>query len=198
MLPDCECKGRAFLHSLQDFAEKKCEKNSFAPILPLHSMAKSAVKPIFSPLPHPIFFAPKSPFFPLFPVLSPTSDDFSMARSRFLPCEVHFFLVFPRFGSDFGRFFDGSPTFFPHSTVYFLSPSPILNPISGDFSMARHSFQPQLQFFLASSYTSPYFGHFFERSHPLFSPHFSFRTARILFRFGFPFLSHLPHLPIFH
>ena len=129
MLPDCECKGRAFLHSLQEITEKKCEKISFAPILPLHSIAKSALKPIFSPLPHPIFFAPKSPFFPLFPVLNPISGDFSRDSARFLPCEAHFFLVFPHFGADFG--------------------------------------------------------HLFERSHPLLSPHFSFRTARILFRFGF-------------
>ena len=77
-------------------------------------MAKSAVKPIFSSLPHPTFFAPKSPFFPLFPVLSPFSGDFSMARSRFLPCEAHFFSSFL-----------------------------VLGPTSGDFSMARYSFQPR-------------------------------------------------------
>ena len=111
MLPDCECKGRAFLHSLQDFDEKKCEKISFAPILPSHSIAKPAVRPTFSPLPHPIFFTPKSPFFPLFPVLDSISDTFSRNRARFLPCEAHFFLVFPRFGSDFGRFFEGSSLF---------------------------------------------------------------------------------------
>ena len=93
--------------------KKKCEKISFAPILLLHSIAKSALKLIFSPLPHPTFFAPKSPFFPLFPLSNPISGDFSMARSRFLPCEAHFFLAFPRFGSDFGRFFDGTPSFFP-------------------------------------------------------------------------------------
>ena len=112
LLPDCECKGRAFLHSLQDFAEKNCEKISFAPILPLHSMAKSAVKPIFSPLPHPTFLAPKSPFFPLFPVLSLFSGDFSRNCSRFLPCKAHFFLVFPRFKSDFGHFFEELLSFF--------------------------------------------------------------------------------------
>ena len=108
MLPDCECKGRAFLLSLQEITEKKCEKISFAPILPLHSIAKSAVKPIFSPPPHPSFFAPKSPFFPLFPISNPIPGDFSRDRARFLPCEVHFFLVFPRFKSDFERFFEGS------------------------------------------------------------------------------------------
>ena len=63
LLPDCECKGRAFLHSLQDFDEKKCEKNSFAPILLLHSMAKSAVKSVFSLHPLPAISSPKPPFF---------------------------------------------------------------------------------------------------------------------------------------
>ena len=63
LLPDCECKGRAFILSLQDFHEKKCEKNSFALILPLHSMAKSAVKPDFLLHPLPIIFAPKPSFF---------------------------------------------------------------------------------------------------------------------------------------
>ena len=63
LLPDCECKGRVFLHSLQDFDEKKCEKFSFAPILPLHSMAKSAVKSVFSLDPLPAISHPKPPFF---------------------------------------------------------------------------------------------------------------------------------------
>ena len=66
MLPDCECKGRAFLHSLQDFHEKKCEKNSFAPILLLHGITKSAVKLDFSLHPLPIVFSPKPPFFAQF------------------------------------------------------------------------------------------------------------------------------------
>ena len=66
LLPDCECKGRAFLHSLQDFAEKKCEKNSFSTILPLHGMAKSAVKSVFSLHPLPVIFSPKPPFFARF------------------------------------------------------------------------------------------------------------------------------------
>ena len=63
LLPDCECKGRAFLHSLQDFDEKKCEKNSFALILLLHSIAKSAVKSVFSLHPLPVISSPKPPFF---------------------------------------------------------------------------------------------------------------------------------------
>ena len=41
-----------------------------------------------------------------------------------------------------GDFSMARPRFF-RSTVYFLSHSPILNPISGGFSMARHSFQPR-------------------------------------------------------
>ena len=47
-------------------------------------------------------------------------------------------------------------------------------------------FSPELQFFLAPSCTSPRFGHFFERSHPLFSPRSPFCTARRLFRFVLP------------
>ena len=67
--------------------------------------------------------------------------------------------------------------------------------------MARHSFQPQLQFFLASSCTSPYFGRFFGKSFPLFPPHspflhsvkaFSFRASSFFTpcsTFIFPLLS---------
>ena len=87
--------------------------------MPLHSIAKSALKPIFSPPPHPSFFAPKSPFFPLFPVLDSISGTFSRKRARF-----------------------------PRSTVYFLSHSPILNPISGVFSRARPRFFPFYRLFL--------------------------------------------------
>ena len=43
--------------------KKKCEKNSFALILLLHSMAKSVVKSVFSLHPLPIIFSPKPPFF---------------------------------------------------------------------------------------------------------------------------------------
>ena len=43
--------------------KKKCEKNSFAPILPLHSIAKSAVKSVFSLHPLPAISHPKPPFF---------------------------------------------------------------------------------------------------------------------------------------
>ena len=149
--------------------------------MPLHSIAKSALKPIFSPLPHPTFFAPKSPFFPFFPVLSPFSDDFSMARSRFLPCEAHFFLVFPRFGptsDDFSRdltlYFPCTPLFaqrkyFSDSGFPFLHPLPHLH-ISIDFLSALHSPPPSslLPHFLSHSsplfHLPPQLTH--ERAHP--------------------------------
>ena len=63
LLPDCECKGRAFILSLQDFHEKKCEKNSFVTVLLLYNVAKTAEKSVFSLHPLPIIFAPKPPFF---------------------------------------------------------------------------------------------------------------------------------------
>ena len=113
------------MHSLQEITEKKCEKNSFAPILPSHSIAKSAVKPIFSPLPHPTFFTPKSPFFALFPVLSPFSGDFSRNSARFLPCEAHFFLVFPHPDPKFWGFFEEYFAILPPPTAFSIhAPSP--------------------------------------------------------------------------
>ena len=166
MLPDCECKGRAFLHSLQEITEKNCEKISFAPILPLHSIAKSAVKPIFSPLPHPSFFAPKSPFFPLFPVSNPISGDFSGNCSRFLTCEVLFFLALPRFEPDFGRFFDG-PLLFSAPKLTSSLLFPVLPHTSGTSS------RDLTLYFLLT---------------PLFAQREGFSDS------VFPFLHHLPHL----
>ena len=106
--------------------KKKCEKISFAPILPSHSIAKSGVKPIFPPLPHPTFFAPKSPFSPLFSVSNSISGDFSRKRAYFLPREIHFF-------------------------SFFL----VLEPTADDFSRARHSFQPRTSIFPRSVLYSP-------------------------------------------
>ena len=162
-------------------------------------MAKSAVKPIFSPLPHPTFFALKSPFFPffpLFPVLSPFSGDFSRARTRFLPCEAYFFLVLPRFGANFGRFFDGTPSFFP---FYRLFPFP--------FSHFESNFR---RFFDGTSlFSTPNFN--FSSLRPVL-PHTSGTSSRDLTLYyrhtslfaqreyfsdsGFPFLHPLPHLHI--
>ena len=136
--------------------------------MPSHSIAKSAVKPIFSPLPHPTFFAPKSPFFPLFLVLSPFSGTFSRDRTRFLPCEAHLFLIFPRFGSDFGRFYDGT-SLFSAPNFNFSSLRPVL-PHTSDTS---------------------------SRDLTLYYRHTSLFAQREYFSDSvFPFLSHLPHLHI--
>ena len=136
--------------------------------MPSHSVAKSVVKPIFSPLPHPTFFTPKSPFFPLFPVLSPFSDDFSMARPRFLPCEAHFFLVFPRSGSDFGRFFEGTSLFSAPKLTFSLL-RPVLPHASGTSSRDLTLYFPRT---------------------PLCAQREDFSDS------GFPFLHPLPHLHI--
>ena len=148
--------------------KKKCEKISFAPILPLHSIAKSAVKPIFSPPPHPSFFAPKSPFFALFPVLSPFSGDFSRDRARFFAPRSPLFLVLPRFGFDCRRFFEGT-SLFSAPNFNFSSLRPVLPHASGTSS------RDLTLYFLRS---------------PLFAQREGFSNS------GFPFLHPLPHLHI--
>ena len=76
---------------------------------------KIGSKAHFFAAPPPHLFHPKISVFPLFPVSNPISGDFSRDRARFLPCEAHFFLVFPHFGSDFGRFCERShPLLSPH------------------------------------------------------------------------------------
>ena len=58
--------------------------------------------------------------------------------------------TFSRLASFWSRLrtiFRGHALVFSRSTVYFLSHSLILNPISDDFSMARHSFQPRNSLF---------------------------------------------------
>ena len=134
-------------------------------------MAKSAVKPIFSPLPHPTFFAPKSPFFALFPVLSPFSGDFSREQSRFLPCEAHLFLLFPvsnPISSNFSR--DRSSLFPSHSPFRIARPpfifrlhlylfptppsSPGLLPFRPSFPLTFTSFPP-LSFSFLPTFPSP-------------------------------------------
>ena len=134
----------------------------------LHSIEKSAIKPIFSPPPHPSFFAPKSPFFLPFPVSNPISGDFSRNRSHFLPCVVLFFLALPRFEPDFGRFFDGPLLFSaPELTSSLLFP--VLPQTSGT----------------SSRDLTLYF---------LLTPHFAQREG--FSDSVFPFLHHLPHLHI--
>ena len=118
--------------------KKNARKFHLRPFCHFIALQNRQQSPFVRLSPTPTFFAPQSPFFPLFPVLSPFSGDFSRARSRFLPCEVHFFLVLPRFGPtsgdfsrNFSRFSLRSPLFaqregffiscFPHSS---LPPSP--------------------------------------------------------------------------
>ena len=144
-------------------------ENSFAPILSSHSIAKSAVKPIFSPLPHPTFFAPTSPFFPLFPVLSPFSGDFSRARARFSPFYRLFSFPFSHFESKSRRFFEGM-SLFSALKVYFSLLRPVLPHTSGTSSRDLTLYFPRT---------------------PLCAQREGFSDS------GFPFLP-LLHLPIFH
>ena len=165
-----------------------------------HSIAKSAIKPIFSPLPHPSFFAPKSPFFALFPVSNPFRAIFSRKRARFLPCEVHFFIVLPRFGSDFGHFFDGTPSFFPVLPSISFPILPILNPISGDLSMARHSFQPRNSLFPCFSLYFPTLRALLREISPIIFSALSFLHCAKAFPIRAPLILHVLlhlHLPIY-
>ena len=61
--PIASAKVEHFCIPCKTSPKKKCEKNSFALILLLHSIAKSAVKLDFSLHPLPIIFTPKPPFF---------------------------------------------------------------------------------------------------------------------------------------
>ena len=148
--------------------KKKCEKNSFAPILLLHSIAKSVVKPIFSPLPHPTFFTPKSPFFPLFPVLDSISGTFSRTRTRFFPFYRLFSLPFSHFESKSRQFFEGTSLFSAPKFTFFLL-FPVFPHASGTSS----------------------------RDLTLYFPHTPLCAQREDFSdSGFPFLHPLPHLHI--
>ena len=61
--PIASAKVGHFCIPCKTYTKKKCEKNSFAPILLLHSIAKSVVKSIFSLHPLPVISTPKPPFF---------------------------------------------------------------------------------------------------------------------------------------
>ncbi len=153
--------------------------------MPLHSIAKSGVKPIFSPPPHPILFDPKSPFFLLFPVSNPISGDFTREHARFLPCKVLFFLARPRFASDFWQFSEEPLPFFCPAKCSFFAIAPVLNPISGDFSRDCSRFLTCVaHFFLPFPVSNPISGDF-SRDRPTLSPPRSpFRRTRPSFRFG--------------
>ena len=141
--------------------------------------------------------------------------------------EISVFLAFPRFEPDFGRFFEEmrpffalrSPFFsrlssfwvrlralfrwhalvFSRSTVYFLSHSPILNPISGDFSMARHSFQPRNSLFPCFSLYFPTLRALLREIPPIIFSALPFLHCAKAFPIRAPLILHaLHHLPIFH
>ena len=127
--PIASAKVEHFCIPCKTSPKKKCEKISFAPILPLHNIAKSAAKPIFSPLPHPTFFAPKSPFFPLFPVLDSISGTFSRNRTRFFLVKPTFFssfLILTLNSGDFSRNISRFYLRLPH--FQFMLPPPSLPP----------------------------------------------------------------------
>ena len=145
----------------------------------LHSIAKSAVNPIFSPLPHPTFFVPKSPFFLLFSIQNSISGDFSRDRARFLPSVVHSFSCFPRFKSDFGRFFRGLAP--PFSFALLFSQNKTLFPIRA-FLFTHPLLHLPLRIYSPSvphsslTFTPP---HFLLHSSPLFhlSPQLTHKRA---------------------
>ena len=194
--PIASAKVEHFCIPCKTSPKKKCEKISFAPILLLLSIAKSVVKPIFSPLPHPIFFTSKSPFFLLSSILNPISGDFPRKRTRFLPCEAHFFLVFPRFGSDFGRFSMARPRFFP---FYRLFPFPFSH-----FESKLRRFCDGTSLFSAPKLTFsllrpvlPHAPGTSSRDLTLYFPRTPLCAQREDFSdSGFPFLHPLPHLHI--
>ena len=105
-------------------------------------------------------------FFSSFLVLEPTADVFSRDRPRFFPFYRLFPFPFSHFESNFRRFFDGTSLFSAPKLTFSLL-FPVLPHASGTSSRDPH---------------------------PLFSPRSPFCTARRLFRFVLPFLSHLPHL----
>ena len=100
---------------------------------------------------------------------------------------------------------------FPRSTVYFLSHSPILNPISGVFSRARHSFQPRTSIFPRSVLYFPILRALLREISPYIFPtllfshsentfpirFFPFFILYPTFLFSIDFLS-APHSPTLH
>ena len=91
--PIASAKVEHFCIPCKTSTKKKCEKNSFHPILSLHSMAKSAIKPIFSLHPLPTISHPKPSFFVPFGHFWGENHlfrgFFSSAREKFSP-EISF------------------------------------------------------------------------------------------------------------
>ena len=142
--------------------------------------------------------------------------------------EISVFRAFPRFEPDFGRFSEEthpffaprSPLFscsfpfwvrlptifrwhalvFSRSTVYFLFHSPILNPISGDCLMARHSFQPRNSLFPCFSLYYPTLRALLREISPFIFPSNTFPIRLFPFfilcsTFLFPLISFPPLFP---
>ena len=90
------------------------------------------------------------------------------ARKFHLHPFCHFIALQNRQLSPFFRRYPTPP--FSLQNLRFSRFSPFLVRFRAFFRWHVTLFSPELQFFLA-------FGHFFERSHPLLSPHFSFHTV---------------------
>ena len=138
-------------------------------------MAKSGVKPIFSPLPTPPFSPRNLRFSRFSPFRTRFRAIFRGYAPVFCPVKSTFFSSFLVLGLTSDDF-RGIVLVFSRSTVYFLSHSPILNPISGDFFDGTSLFSaPKLTFSLlfpvlphASGTSSRDLTHYFLRT-PFFT-----------------------------
>ena len=88
----------------------------------------------------------KSTFFSSFLVLGPTSDDFSMARSRFSPFYRPFSFPFSHFESKLRRFFEGTSLFSAPKLIFSLL-HPVLPHASGTSSRDLTLYFPRTPFF---------------------------------------------------
>ena len=158
-----------------------------------HSIAKSAVKPIFSPLPHPPFSLQNLRFSRFSPFRTRFRAIFRGIALVFCPVKPTFSRSFP-FWVRLPTIFRGHVLVFSRSTVYFLSHSPILNPISGDFLMARHSFQPRTSIFPCFSLYFPTLRALLRKISPFIFPANTFPIRLfpfciLCFTFLFPLIS---------
>ena len=137
--------------------------------MPSHSIAKSAIKPIFSPLPPPQLFRPKISVFLAFLHSEPYFGRFfERSHSFFCPAKCSLSCPSP-FRTRFRAIFRGTaPVFCPEKRSFFL-PFSILHPVSDDFSRDRPT---------------------------LFPPHSPFHRTRPSFRFELSSSLPLLHLPL--
>ena len=94
LLPDCECKGRAFLHSLQDFDEKKMREKFICAHFATSSHCKIGSKARFFASSPPCDFLPQTALFrpirPLWGQKPPFSGCFSLQFARNSRPKSHF------------------------------------------------------------------------------------------------------------